>query len=402
MIFARRSRSASACRAIARCIPCGISTSLTSTIETLIPQGAVCSSMISCRIVLIFSRSDRSSSSWCWPSTDLSVVCEICDVATMKFSICTIAAFGSTIRKYATAFTRTGTLSLVMTSCGGMLSVIVRRSTFTIRSTIGISRNSPGPFGCGSSRPSRKTIPRSYSRATLIADTRNRTAKNRMIAATIRYSMPRILESAHGEREALDRLDPDALARGERCGGARAPQLAVHEDEARLAGDSLHPDDLLGADGHRAPSYLDRLRQRENPEAADHERDREDERNRRLVRRRRLVEQRREPDPERDQAGDGEGAVADDVRFEHEQADAEHDEREPRPRQRQDRESEQRREERDGAKSAGEDDAGVEDLVPDACDAGQEEEADEVRVDQRGQEACHEPGLDVGDLSVRG
>ena len=63
MIFARRSRSASACRAIARCIPLGISTSFTSTIETLIPHGDVASSMIDCRIVLIFSRSDSSSSS---------------------------------------------------------------------------------------------------------------------------------------------------------------------------------------------------------------------------------------------------------------------------------------------------------------------------------------------------
>ena len=40
--FARRSRSASAWRAIARCMPCGISTSFTSTIETLMPHGAVC------------------------------------------------------------------------------------------------------------------------------------------------------------------------------------------------------------------------------------------------------------------------------------------------------------------------------------------------------------------------
>jgi hypothetical protein len=58
-----------------------------------------------------------------------SVVCAICDVATMKFSMCTIAAFGSTMRKYATALTRAGTLSFVITSCGGMFSVIVRRST---------------------------------------------------------------------------------------------------------------------------------------------------------------------------------------------------------------------------------------------------------------------------------
>ena len=158
IIFARRSRSASAWRAIARCMPAGISTSFTSTIETLIPQGAVASSMIACRIALILSRSESSSSSWCCPSTERSVVCAICEVATMKFSTWTIASFGATIRKYATALTRTGTLSFVITSCGGTLSVIVRRSTFTIRSTIGISRKRPGPFGSGSSRPSRKTI----------------------------------------------------------------------------------------------------------------------------------------------------------------------------------------------------------------------------------------------------
>ena len=44
---------------------------------------AVASSMISCRIELILSRSESSSSSRCWPSTDRSVVCAICEVATM-------------------------------------------------------------------------------------------------------------------------------------------------------------------------------------------------------------------------------------------------------------------------------------------------------------------------------
>ena len=144
----------------------GISTSFTSTIETLIPHGEVASSMIVCRIVLILSRSESSSSSMCWPRTERRVVWAICNVAAMKFSTCTIALFGSTIRKYATALTRAGTLSFVMTSCGGTFNVIVRRSTFTIRSTIGIRMKSPGPFGSGSRRPRRKITPRSYSRAT--------------------------------------------------------------------------------------------------------------------------------------------------------------------------------------------------------------------------------------------
>src|SRR5215210_754840 len=75
--FARRSRSASACRAMARCMPPGISTSLTSTIETLTPHGEVASSMIRWRISLILSRSERSSSSVCWPRTLRKVVWEI-------------------------------------------------------------------------------------------------------------------------------------------------------------------------------------------------------------------------------------------------------------------------------------------------------------------------------------
>src|SRR2546421_10099047 len=158
----------------------------------------------------------------------------------MKFSTWTIAAFGSTIRKYATAFTRTGTLSFVITSCGGMLSVIVRRSTFTIRSTIGIRMKSPGPFGAGSRRPRRKTMPRSYSRATLIAENRKRTIRNRRIAMMTRaaltdrsYSL-RAAHRPHREDEAVERLDADTLARPQllAAGSSRLPELAVDEHEA--------------------------------------------------------------------------------------------------------------------------------------------------------------------------
>ena len=65
--------------------------------------------------------------------------------------------------------TRTVTLSFVITSCGGTLSVTVRRSTRTIWSTIGIRKRRPGPLSA-ISRPSRKTTPRSYSRRIRIAD----------------------------------------------------------------------------------------------------------------------------------------------------------------------------------------------------------------------------------------
>ena len=69
-----------------------------------------------------------------------------------------------------TALTRNVTLSLVMTSCGGMSYVTVWRFTFTIRSMIGMMKNRPGPLAA-ITRPSRKITPRSYSLTILIAAT---------------------------------------------------------------------------------------------------------------------------------------------------------------------------------------------------------------------------------------
>src|SRR6266550_2948237 len=130
----------------------------------------------------------------------------------MKFSIWTIASFGDTI------------------------SVIVRRSTLTIRSTTGMRMNRPGPFGCGSNRPSRKTMPRSYSRATLIAAKRNNTIRNRRIAMMTRAALtPTILcvFGLDGQNQAVERLDADVVAGAELFApdGAGLPQLAVDEHE---------------------------------------------------------------------------------------------------------------------------------------------------------------------------
>ena len=163
MTFARRSRSASACLAIARCIADGMPTSRISTVVTLIPQGSVCSSMICWRCSLSCSRWDSSASRSALPSTARSVVWAIIEVAWRKFSISTTEERGSTTRKYATASTRAGTLSQVITSCAGMLSVWVRSETRTIRSISGTSSTTPGPLA-PISRPSRNTTARSYSR----------------------------------------------------------------------------------------------------------------------------------------------------------------------------------------------------------------------------------------------
>src|SRR5918996_944262 len=78
--LARRSRSATAWRAIARRIASGSSTSFTSTSVTFTPQGLVRSSMIFCRRRLISSRATSSSSRSAWPMTLRSVVWATWDV----------------------------------------------------------------------------------------------------------------------------------------------------------------------------------------------------------------------------------------------------------------------------------------------------------------------------------
>src|SRR5579859_2322989 len=61
------------------------------------------------------------------------------------------------------------TLSRVMTSCGGTVSVTIRRSTLLMRETNGGTRNRPGPFA-PVKRPSTKITPRSYCCTTRIAE----------------------------------------------------------------------------------------------------------------------------------------------------------------------------------------------------------------------------------------
>ena len=70
-----------------------------STVATFTPHGSVCSSMICCRLSLIFSRSDSSVSRSAWPSTERNVVWAICDVAFRIRSTSTTDLTGSTTRK---------------------------------------------------------------------------------------------------------------------------------------------------------------------------------------------------------------------------------------------------------------------------------------------------------------
>src|SRR4030066_269281 len=102
----------------------------------------------------------------------LSVVCAICDVAIIYLSILTTLFAGSITLKYTTAFTFTGTLSLVITSCGGTSMVTVLKSTLTILSTKGIIKIIPGPL-VAFNLPNRNITPLSYSLRILTADSNN-------------------------------------------------------------------------------------------------------------------------------------------------------------------------------------------------------------------------------------
>ena len=109
-----------------------------------------------------------------------------------------------------------------------------------------MSRKRPGPFGGWSSRPSRKTTPRSYSRATLIAAKRKisrmkRTAPTRIRAAITGDPMRArvrgaVARSARARR--APRLDLVAGAQLLAVGRPRAPELAVDEDEPVAADDA--------------------------------------------------------------------------------------------------------------------------------------------------------------------
>src|SRR5690348_14838137 len=171
-----------------------------------------------------------------------------------------------------------------MTSCGGMLSVIVRRSTFTSWSTIGIFQTSPGPRGGSSRRPQRKKTARSYSLKT-------RTNPS----TTSILPLP-----AYREPEAVHGLDLDALARDEVgvVGGLRLPEGPVDEDEAGGAHLASLPDHRLHAGLHRLPSRRERLPGGEDPEGADGAAYPEHEPLVDAVRRGLVLEEQREPEAE--------------------------------------------------------------------------------------------------------
>src|SRR5690625_4538169 len=150
---------------MARCIISGISTSLISTTETSTPHGTAWRAMDCCRSSLRSARWARRVSRSARPTTERRVVWANCEVATAWFSTAITDLIGSDTLNMTTALTRAVTLSRVMTSWGGMVSVTTRRSTGTSVSSSGSRITIPGP-SAPRRRPRRKATTRSYSRTT--------------------------------------------------------------------------------------------------------------------------------------------------------------------------------------------------------------------------------------------
>src|SRR5574337_1562087 len=95
-----------------------------------------------------------------------------------------MAFSGSTTLKYMTAFTRTETLSLVITSCVGTSIVTVLRLTLIIFCTPGIRSIRPGPFVTWN-LPRKNITPLSYSGSIFIALQRNISIRNTTIIVPV-------------------------------------------------------------------------------------------------------------------------------------------------------------------------------------------------------------------------
>src|SRR5258706_5474169 len=134
-----------------------------------------------------------------------------------------------------TASTVAGTLSRVITSCLGTSMVTTRKSIFTMRSTIGMRKISPGPFApCN--LPSRKITPRWYSRRTRTdcgSATTTSTIKTIAQGPTVVINLikssiisPLLVFWFHFQRQSLDADDFDGLARFDRCFAHGVPVFA--------------------------------------------------------------------------------------------------------------------------------------------------------------------------------
>src|SRR5260370_42016852 len=79
-----------------------------------------------------------------------------------------------------TAVTLIVMLSRVITSCGGTVSVTIRRSTFSMREMNGMIQNKPGPFA-PVNLPKTKITPRSYCCTTRRPESTNKSTTARIV-----------------------------------------------------------------------------------------------------------------------------------------------------------------------------------------------------------------------------
>src|SRR5215211_4196540 len=250
-------------------------------------------------------------------------------------------ASASTTRKYATASTRAGTLSRVMTSCGGIVCVMVRRVTRTMRSAIGISSTRPGPFWA-TRRPKRNTTPRSYSRSTRTdapaSDSASITSTTRTIrTAVISVHLP-FPGRSDSKGEAVDRLDDDSAAFGRRrafleLGYAGTPQRPVQlhlTDRRRHGANRRHPASKgpwPTANPHAAGS--ERLHQQQPREREPDQRDGDAGRHHGAARRASAQEGEDDPGGERRRRTCTQHSVGWHVRFRHHQRSTCHHQNDP-------------------------------------------------------------------------
>ena len=180
-----------------------------------------------------------------------------------------------------------------MTSCGGTFSVTVRRSTLTIRSTIGMIRKMPGPFGSGRSRPRRKMTPRSYSRVILTARKRSRTRIATTTAKSDQGDAHAVCSSSVGcAVDPTTSRKPSSTSSTRTCSpgtsgepsAVRARQSSpLTKTSAVAPHDAFVADEVRRADSRRQAAHADDLRDREAEEDGEGARDREGDRQRHLV-----------------------------------------------------------------------------------------------------------------------
>src|SRR5437867_8584492 len=154
--------------------------------------------------------------------------------------------------------------------------VTTRKSIFTMRSTMGMRKMSPGPFApCN--LPSRKMTPRWYSRrmrmacgSTATASTTKTTAQGPILAASLIKSStisPSLVFAFHFQRQSLDADDFDGLAGLDGCFAHGVPVFAFDKNPAAARVNARERGYRFAQ--HRFPAGLNRSELRAQSRAHD-------------------------------------------------------------------------------------------------------------------------------------